>query len=707
MVQRAWLVVSVLFVGCFSPKFEDAALTCGPSQLCPPGLACGDDGLCHVAGAKKDGGGDIVKPVAPTLTAVAPTSPANNNNPTVTGNAEAGTTVAIFGDAACTQQLASGTAAALASPGIAVPVSDNTTSTLAATATDDAGNVSNCSGSLTYVEDSAAPAAPVLASTIPASPSRSVVPSILGTAEGGATVLLYANGTCSGTSIGMGTADGAGNFSVVGSVTPAVVTTLSAVARDVAGNLSPCSGTLSYEQTASAVGVPTIASTVPPSPSSSVTNPTITGTAELNVTVRIYSDPSCSGSPVATGPTPAGGTYAIAVVVGANTTTTYYAQAFDASVNQSSICSAASITYQHDSQAPTAPIVSATTPGSPSSSMMPSVSGTAEASSTVLLFTDSSCATTSVAMGTAAPNGTYSIPVTTSADETYYAKARDAANNTSACSSGLAYDYDATPPGTPVIAETFPPSPSNNDNTPLVSGIADMNTTIRVYLTNDCTGTEGGSVSLGATMAFAVPITVPSNSITPLTVSATDAAGNTSMCSTPMIYVHDSLAPSPPVITAANPASPANGNNPTISGTAEMGATVQLYTDAGCATPIGAAVVSGNGMFAIPITVTDNTTTALYTKAVDTTNNPSACSSASFTYNEDSAPPAAPTLNSAAPSSTVTTPTLTGSAEAGSTVHIYATANCSGTAVVMASAATGSYSAMVTVGSNGIFLSAR
>ena len=88
---------------------------------------------------------------------------------------------------------------------------------------------------------------------------------------------------------------------VIATVSPAVVTTISGTAKDAAGNVSACSTTLTYEQNASAVGVPTLGATVPASPSNSVLNPMITGTAEAGVTVKLFTNPSCSGSPVATG----------------------------------------------------------------------------------------------------------------------------------------------------------------------------------------------------------------------------------------------------------------------------------------------------------------------------------------------------------------------------------------------------------------------
>ena len=91
-----------------------------------------------------------------------------------------------------------GSASAFGSPGLTVSVTDNTTTTYYATATDAAGNTSACSAGVTYVEDSAAPAKPTLTAT-PASPSNDDTPALTGTAEAGSTVKLYTTSNCTGT----------------------------------------------------------------------------------------------------------------------------------------------------------------------------------------------------------------------------------------------------------------------------------------------------------------------------------------------------------------------------------------------------------------------------------------------------------------------------------------------------------------------------
>ena len=100
---------------------------------------------------------DSTAPEAPDLNDTDPDSPANNNDPQVRGAAETGSTVRIYKGAACSGTSTVGSAAQLDSPGIVVHVGGNRTTTFRATATDQAGNASACSGPLDYVEDSQAP----------------------------------------------------------------------------------------------------------------------------------------------------------------------------------------------------------------------------------------------------------------------------------------------------------------------------------------------------------------------------------------------------------------------------------------------------------------------------------------------------------------------------------------------------------------------
>ena len=182
-------------------------------------------------------------PAAPTALTTSPASPANNNAPRVLGTADAGSTVKIYTNATCTSAVAvTGTAANFASPGLAVTVADDSSTTFYATATNGVGNVSTCStDNVTYVEDSTAPAAPTGLTTSPASPANNNNPSVLGTAQTGSTVKIFTNAACTSALAATGTAANFASPGLTVTVADNSSTTFHATATDAAGNESACS----------------------------------------------------------------------------------------------------------------------------------------------------------------------------------------------------------------------------------------------------------------------------------------------------------------------------------------------------------------------------------------------------------------------------------------------------------------------------------
>src|SRR5206468_2008458 len=138
----------------------------------------------------------------------------------------------------------------------------------------------------------------------------------------------------------------------------------------------------------------------------SVTTPTFSGTAEAGSTVTIFSD----GVQVGTG-TATGGAYSIATSALANGAHSITAPAADAAGNVSPLSSALSVTI--DTVAPTAPSAPDLTPPDAlpisntdniTSVTTPTFSGTAEAGSTVKIFSDGVQVGSGIATG-----GAYSI----------------------------------------------------------------------------------------------------------------------------------------------------------------------------------------------------------------------------------------------------------------------------------------------------------
>ncbi len=96
---------------------------------------------------------DTTAPAAPSGLSSIPSSPSSNLTPRIAGAAEAGSTVRLYDNDTCTgSPRAFGSAAAFASPGLQITVGAGSTTTIHASATDAAGNVSGCSTSkVTYV----------------------------------------------------------------------------------------------------------------------------------------------------------------------------------------------------------------------------------------------------------------------------------------------------------------------------------------------------------------------------------------------------------------------------------------------------------------------------------------------------------------------------------------------------------------------------
>jgi subtilisin-like proprotein convertase family protein len=336
-----------------------------------------------------------------------------------------------------------------------------------------------------------------------------------------------------------------------------------------------------------------------------------------------------------------------------------------------------------DSSAPAKPAIDASDPASPSSSNNPSFQGTAESGSTVRLYANGACTGLPAATGSAAQfdGPGISISVPENAETTVSATAYDTSGNVSPCSDPFGYTEDSIAPATPTLSATDPPSPANN-HLPKFLGTAESGSTVRFYASSDCTGPAAATRPASDLNGAGAEIEVPENETTTVRVTATDAAGNVSGCSSPISYVEDS-ASATPSLAAFDPSSPANQNFPKLRGSgAEADSTITVYSGPDCAGPPlfvfpnGAAAFNGAG---VEIEVQDNTTDPYRVNATDPVGNVSGCSNA-LSYTEDSLAPAAPTLTATDPGSAANqnSPKVRGAAEAGAQVRLFASTDCSG-----------------------------
>jgi large repetitive protein len=667
-----------------------------------PGLtisSLGSDGNYTIYATATDGTGtsacstgvaytlDRVPPGAPSFLASFPVSPSNQQDIVkISGSAETGSTVRLFQNGTCTGVANATDTSDAFNAGFSVSVNNNATTIFSANATDAAGNTSTCSSSLNYTEDSIAPAAPTGLSTSPASLGNTTSPAVLGSAEAGSTVKLYTTTDCSGTAVASGSAT-AFALGIIAPATANTTTTFKATATDAAGNLSPCSSGVSYTEDSVAPAAPTALTASPSSPSNDDT-PTISGTSEAGSTVTLYASSNCTGTPLGSGTAAAFGSPGITVTVTDNTTTQITAHATDAAGNVSP-CSSA-LSFVEDSIAPATPSSLSVSPTGPANNNSPKVKGTAEAGSTVRIYTTSGCTGVAASTVSAATFGSgVTEAVLDDTSTTWKATATDAAGNVSPCSSGVTYVEDSTPPAAPTGLASSPASPSNID-TPHISGTAEANSTVKIYGTSDCSGSPLQTGPEATFLSSGLAVTVTDNTTTFLSATATDAAGNTSACSGSISYLEDSIAPNTPSGLAASPASPSNHATPLISGTAEAGSTVRVYSTSDCSgTPLASGSAAAFASPGLPVTVTADATNHLFATAKDAAGNTSTCSTA-LTYIEDQTAPAAPSALALTPAGPANNnaPKLRGTAETGSTVRVYTTSDCSGASATNGSAST-------------------
>ncbi len=255
----------------------------------------------------------------------------------------------------------------------------------------------------------------------------------------------------------------------------------------------------------------------------------------------------------------------------------------------------------------------------------PIISGRAEANSSVSVYNG----TTLVGTTTADSSGNWSLAPSTLGDGTYSltATATDAAGNVSLPSPAFTLNIDTAAPATPgvfTLTDNTAPITGNvtegsaiNDTRPVLRGAAgsvEGNALVSVY---------DGTTLLGTTRAEAngswtfTPLTALGNTSHALSITATDAAGNVSANSPAFNVTVDTVAPAiPSAITVNDNVGPITGNLtnngvtddtlPQLSGTVEPGATVKVYDNGVLltTTPIVSDSTTGQWTFQISTALT-------------------------------------------------------------------------------------------------------
>ncbi|BBW28098.1 BapA prefix-like domain-containing protein [Enterobacter bugandensis] len=465
-------------------------------------------------------------------------------------------------------------------------------------ATDAAGNVGTATAPFNLTVDTGVPSAPVISAAAdnvgsiqtPLTSGQSTddtTPTLSGTATANATVTIYENGQPVGTAL----ADGTGAWSFTPSTPLAAGShTWTATVTDAAGNISPASPgfTLVVDSTAPTApvisqAIDDVGSITGPITSGQTTDdtvPRLVGTSEPFATVNIYEGTTLVGTGTADG----SGSWSILL----NTTLTegahsFTAQATDAAGNTSA--SSASFSLTIDTAPPALPVLTsilddvgnAATPvanGGITNDAQPTLSGTAEAGSTVKIFDNGVQIGSVIATG-----GAWSYtpsPALGNGPHTLTFTATDATGNASAPTAGYTINVDTLAPAAPVISSVIddvgsvigPVTGTNptNDTRPALSGTAEANATVRIYDGITLVGTVTADGNGNWTLPETTTLTQGTHNFT---ATATDAAGNTSPASAVTTIIVDLTAPTAPTGTF-------NADGSVLTGNAEAGSTVTI-----------------------------------------------------------------------------------------------------------------------------------
>ena len=523
---------------------------------------------------------------------------------------------------------------------------------LTATATDLAGNVSAPSAALAVTIDTARPDVdqPLLDARSDSGHSTTdgitnvTTPTLRGTTEAGATVVLLDGAT----QVGSAVADAAGAWSITSKALAAGLHNLAVKATDIAGNVSITSTALALTIDNRGPTAPTTLDLAAGADSGSsaldnitnVTLPVVGGKAEAYAVVALYDGAQLLGNTVADA---AGNWQIVSTVALADGARSLTAKTTDTAGNVSAASVALRVTI--DTGAPAAPSAldlaavsdkGASNTDNVTSVTTPTIGGKAAAGSTVVLFDGAH----QIGKAVANAAGTWSIasPKLEDGEHRLTATATDLAGNTSAPSTALSVtiDTDAPMPGIPGLdarSDSGLRDHITNINRPTFKGDGEAGTTVTLF----DGARQVGSAVVDAGGAWSITSTTLAEGAHTMTAKGTDAAGNVSvvMPGWELRMSIDTKAPVAPTVldlVAGADSGASSSDNisavtlPVLTGKAEGFSTVSVYDGA---TLLGSAKADSAGAWTVATTVAlAKGVHNLTAKATDSTGNTSAASAA-------------------------------------------------------------------------------
>ena len=343
----------------------------------------------------------------------------------------------------------------------------------------------------------------------------------------------------------------------------------------------------------------------------------------------------------------------------------------------------------------------------------PRFTGTADLNTSIRLFANNGGGAVQVGTGTSDGSGNWTITSSALVDGTYSVTAKEVFGSFVGAAStpltGVVIDTQVAAPSTPVLFAADDSGTAGdkitNINTPRITGTAEAGSSVTLFSGATPIGT--GTADNGGNWTITVSPALADNTYQ-VTAQATDVAGNVSAQSSALTnLVIDTQAPAPPSqpdLIATDDTGDFNNDNvtkkttPTFTGTAEAGSTVKLYQNTGGPdVEIGSTTATG-GTWSITSSALTANTYSITAKSTDTAGNSSNASTILTVTIDDQAPnaPSQPDLiaaddTGASSSDNITkktTPTFNGTAEANSTVKLFAD-NGGGAVQVGSTTATG------------------
>ena len=525
-----------------------------------------------------------------------------------------------------------------------------------ATDQDDANNQSEVSGPVPITLDTIAPDKPVIAAPADTLTNTALL-TLSGDAEAGSTVQLLSSGNIivGATTTATTATNGTGTWTITFTLAEEGVNVITATATDAVSNKSEISEavTIKLDRIAPAVTITTRPEAV------NTASFTLAGTVEAGSTVEIFRGGVSIGAATVTG---IAWTIDVTLDDGVNIFT---AAATDSAGNTSAVTDVVIITL--DTTAPNKPVI--TSSNTRVNMELFTINGTAEEDSTVEIFRGT------VSFGTViATSNTWTIDVTLDdGANVFMAKATDVAGNESEISEEVIITLDKVAPAVAIITTL---QTVNTESFTLI-GTAEAGSVVDVLKDGSSIGT------LTATNAAWRIIVTLGQGANELTATATDVAGNKSEVSGPVTITLDSVAPTV-TISSTSGGNGGTANTRTLSYTAIFSEVVRGFGDAGdfmvtgtanmgspAVTRFSASADNRTYTFDVIATTDGSVTVSIAAESVlDIAGNGNTASN-NYALTIDSTAPSV-FISTRTPQSVNTESfTLTGTADAGSTVNLF------------------------------------